>query len=181
MAERVSHSITLRKIAQAVKSTHPASHEFCVSDNWLLLPSISHLPLIWDLVANRVPNVTPNILFVDDEAPIREMLSLYFSKKGYSVTTATCGRDAKALAAQGPFNLVILDMNLAGESGLDLLRFFKSNYPSPPVVIFTGMAADQGLLEKALTGGACGFMSKTEPLDKLFAEVNRHLLKAPAA
>ncbi len=145
------------------------------------LPSISHLPLSWHLVANRVPNVTPNILFVDDEAPIREMLSLYFSKKGYSVTTATCGRDAKALAAQGPFNLAILDMNLAGESGLDLLGFFKSNYPSLPVVVFTGMAADQGLLEKALTGGACGFMSKTEPLDKLFAEVNRHLLKAPAA
>ncbi len=121
--------------------------------------------------------MTPNILFVDDEAPIREMLSLYFRKKGYSVTTATCGREAKELADQGPFNLAILDMNLAGESGLDLLGFFKSNYPSLPVVVFTGMAADQGLLEKALAGGASGFMSKTEPLDKLFAEVNRHMAK----
>jgi len=124
--------------------------------------------------------VATNILFVDDEAPIREMLSLYFRKKGFSVTTATCGREAKELADQGPFNLAILDMNLAGESGLDLLGFFKSNYPALPVVVFTGMAADQGLLEKALAGGASGFMSKTEPLDKLFAEVNRHLLKAPA-
>jgi len=112
----------------------------------------------------------------------RAILAEYWKAKNHaSPEMPWQGRDAKALAAQGPFNLAILDMNLAGESGLDLLGFFKSNYPSLPVVVFTGMAADQGLLEKALTGGACGFMSKAEPLDKLFAEVNRHLLKAPAA
>jgi|SRR5882724_3825782 len=175
MAERVSHSITLRKINQPVKSTHAGSRKAfsipstAVRNWWLCLPLQGK--------SGRKSCVTPNILFVDDEAPIREMLSLYFRKKGYSVTTATCGREAKELADQGPFNLAILDMNLAGESGLDLLGFFKSNYPSLPVVVFTGMAADQGLLEKALAGGASGFMSKTEPLDKLFAEVNRHMAK----
>ena len=119
--------------------------------------------------------MTPQILFVDDEAPIREVLSLYFRKKGFAVTTATCGQEAMQLMSRGPFHLVILDMNLAGESGLKLLGFFKNNYPTLPVVVFTGMASDKSLLEQALAGGASAFMSKTEPLDKLFAEVNRHI------
>ena|SRR5438552_6735994 len=117
----------------------------------------------------------PHILFVDDEAPIREMLSLYFRKKGYSVTAAITGQQAMELADKVPFNLAILDVNLAGESGLDLLGFFKANYPALPVIVFTGMGADPELLARATTGGADGFMSKTEPLNKLFVEVNRHL------
>ena len=125
--------------------------------------------------------MTPHILFVDDEAPIREVLSLYFRKKGFAVTTATSGQEAMELMPRGPFHLVILDMNLAGESGLKLLSFFKNNYPTLPVVVFTGMASDKSLLEQALAGGASAFMSKTEPLDKLFAEVNRHISIQPQA
>src|SRR5689334_14901839 len=122
--------------------------------------------------------MTPHILFVDDEAPIREVLSLYFRKKGFAVTTATCGLEAMDSMTRGPFNLVILDMNLAGESGLKLLSFFKENHPNLPVVVFTGMASDKSLLEQAMARGASAFMSKTDSLDKLFAEVNQHLSKS---
>ena len=77
--------------------------------------------------------MTPHILFVDDEAPIRELLSLYFRKKGLEVTTALTAAQAKELAASVPFTLAILDLNLAGENGVDLLGFFKSNYPNVSV------------------------------------------------
>ena len=117
-----------------------------------------------------------HILFVDDEAPIRELLSLYFRKKGLQVTTAMTCQQAKDLAATTPFGLAILDVNLAGENGLELLRFFKTNHPQVPVIVFTGLSG-QELVDQALAGGARGFMRKTEPLDALFTEVSRHLPK----
>ena len=117
----------------------------------------------------------PHILFVDDEAPIREMLSLYFRKKGYTVTTAITADQARQLVRETPFNLAILDIGLAGENGLDLLKVFKKDYPKLPVIIFTGLEPEEALLEEARAGGADGFMRKTEPLSDLFAEVQRHL------
>ncbi|HEV2393142.1 MAG TPA: response regulator [Verrucomicrobiae bacterium] len=118
----------------------------------------------------------PHILFVDDEAPIRELLSLYFRKKGLEVTTATNGDEAKAKARQFPVSLAILDVNLAGENGLHLLGHFKTSHPNIPVIIFTGLTGED-LIDKARAAGADGFMRKTESLETLFAEVNRHLPK----
>ena len=119
--------------------------------------------------------MTPHILFVDDEASIREMLSLYFRKKGFTVTAAVTGQEAMELVDQVRFSLAILDVNLAGENGLELLGFVKSNQPDLPVVMFTGYDSDANLLEKALSGGASGFMRKSESLDALLAEVRKHL------
>jgi DNA-binding response OmpR family regulator len=123
--------------------------------------------------------VSQHILFVDDEAPIREMLSLFFKKKGFSVTGVVSGGEAMELVDQVPFDMVILDVNLAGENGLELLGFFKTNYPELPVVMFSGMSSDRQLLEESLARGANGFMSKNDSLDELYSEVRRHL-PAPA-
>ena len=119
----------------------------------------------------------PRILFVDDEPPIRELLTLYFRKKGFEVTTASTGAQARQLASGAAFDVAILDVNLAGENGLDLLGFFKSNHPKVPVIIFTGLTGEE-LLDEAKAKGADGFMRKTQPLETLFQEVSRHL---PAA
>jgi len=119
--------------------------------------------------------MNPHILFVDDEAPIRETLSLYFRKKGFQVTTAVTGDEARNLVRQTPFNLAIVDVGLAGENGLDLLKLFKRDHPKLPVIIFTGLEPDEDLLQQVRDGGADGFMRKTEPLADLLAEVQRHL------
>ena len=117
-----------------------------------------------------------HILFVDDEPPIRELLSLYFRKKGLAVTTASTGAEARELAARSPFALAILDVGLAGENGLDLLRSMKRDYPGMPVIVFTGLGSED-LVQQALAGGADGFMRKTSSLDSLYQEVCRHLPK----
>ena len=119
--------------------------------------------------------MNPHILFVDDEAPIREILSLYFRKKGFEVTTAVTCDQARELVRQTPFSLAILDIGLAGENGLDLLKLFKKDYPKLPVIIFTGLEPDDDLIQQVRAGGADGFMRKTEPLSNLFTEVQRHL------
>jgi DNA-binding response OmpR family regulator len=119
--------------------------------------------------------MNPHILFVDDEAPIRELLSVCFRIHGVPVTTATTGRDARLLAANATFDLTILDLHLPDESGLDLLRFFKTEFPRMPVIIFTGMGSDKELVAQARAGGAAGFLDKTQSLYVLLAEVRRHL------
>jgi CheY-like chemotaxis protein len=125
--------------------------------------------------------VSHHILFVDDEAPIREMLSLFFKKKGFSVTSVVTGVEAMELVDQVPFDLAVLDVNLAGENGLELLGFFKSNYPKLPVIMFTGLSSDPQILEEAIARGANGFMSKNESLETLYNEVLRHLPKPATA
>ena len=91
--------------------------------------------------ANR--GVKPRILFVDDEPPIRELLSLYLRKKGLEVTTAMTAQEARDIAAKAPVSLAILDINLVGESGLELLSYFRSTYPSVPVILFTGLTGQE--------------------------------------
>jgi two-component system response regulator HydG len=127
-----------------------------------------------DLVSANNPDVSAHILFVDDEAPIRELLALFFRKKGWQVTTAMTAQEAKKLPVLPQISLAILDVNLAGENGLELLSFFRTNYPKMPVIIFTGLSG-QDLVAKALVGGASGFMAKGDSLDSLFATVCRHL------
>ena len=116
----------------------------------------------------------PHILFVDDERTMREVLSNYFTAKGYAVSIAATASEAMAMADGGPIHLVVMDINLAGENGLELLKFFKSNFPKLPVIMFTGMTDDGELIEQAMFRGANGFMRKTESLDDLFAVVKSY-------
>jgi DNA-binding response OmpR family regulator len=125
--------------------------------------------------------VAINILFVDDEAPIRELLSLFFRKKGIEVGTATTGQEALSVLEDRKFDAAIVDLNLAGENGLELLRHFKREYPKMPVIIFTGMTGDPTLVDQAKAAGADGFMRKAESLGNLYDEVKKHLPQQPAA
>lgn len=120
----------------------------------------------------------PHILFVDDAAPIRETLSLYFRKKGYDVTTAVNSAEAIKAAEQGVFTLAILDVDLAGEDGFELLSVLKARYPKLPAIMFTLLNTDEDLLAKATARGADGFMRKTDSLHELFSEVQRVALPA---
>lgn len=114
---------------------------------------------------------------MDDEAPIRELLALYFRKKGYEVATTVTAREGIELADREKFDLAILDINLAGENGLELLEHFKRRFPEMPVIMFTGLTDDGQLLEQAKSKGADGFMRKTESLDQLYSSVQRFVPK----
>jgi DNA-binding NtrC family response regulator len=114
-----------------------------------------------------------HILFVDDEVPIRETLSLYFRRKGFLVTTAENAEEARLAVKANKFSLVILDVNLGGDNGLELLEFFKQMDPPLPVIMFTSLGYDPVLLKETMARGADAFMSKAESLDNLFKEVQR--------
>lgn len=112
---------------------------------------------------------------------MRDLLSLYLRAQGIEVTAVTTGQQARELFGQVPFDLTILDLNLAGADGLDVLDFIKRTDARHPVVIFTGVDQDELLLKKTLLGRADAVVRKMSPLASLLAEIRRHLPQGSAA
>ena len=116
------------------------------------------------------------ILIVDDEAPTRELLSIYFRRRGFAVTTARTAEEALRLVNELSVQLVILDINLGQKTtGLDLVEPMKKSRPQLPIILFSGANLDEKKLQEALTQSDTHFLSKTQPLDEMWAEVQRAL------
>ena len=116
-----------------------------------------------------------HILIVDDEASIRDLLSEFFRKRGYKVSTAGTPAEAMAMSDSVPITLVILDVLLEESDGMEVLENIKKAHPNLPVIIMTGIGFDEELLKEAQQKGAAGYVSKTLPLDQLLMEVHRTL------
>ena len=116
-----------------------------------------------------------HILFIDDDLPLRETLSLYLRRNGIKVTSAGTCEEAQQLAEKGGFSGVILDIKLGCESGMELLSIFRKKYPDLPVVMFTSLGDDPALKSEAKARGARGFYPKTESLDALLSGVKEML------
>jgi DNA-binding response OmpR family regulator len=80
-----------------------------------------------------------NILLVEDDPFIRDLTSVKLNEKGFAVEVAHDGESALALLKREHSDLVILDLNLPGINGLDVLSAMKSDplTKSIPVIIFT--------------------------------------------
>lgn len=117
------------------------------------------------------------ILVVDDEEPIRDLLSDYFSKRDYEVRTAATAEETVRQIDEAKPNVVILDILLPDADGMELLGQIKEDNPDLPVIIMTGIGFDEDLLAEARDKGASGYVSKTLPLEQLLMEVHRTLKK----
>src|SRR5262245_27480722 len=116
-----------------------------------------------------------HILIVDDEEQIRDLLSLYLSKRGYQVSSAPTSTETLRLMVEVPVDLVVLDIGLADEDGLNLLEKLKTSWPNVLVVMLTGMGFVEDLLQEAHQKGADGYVSKVLPLDELLIAIQRIL------
>ena len=85
----------------------------------------------------------PRILIVDDEAAIRKMLTIAFTKAGYEVWSARDAPEAMDLLAIEKFDAVLSDVVMNSLSGHDLARWVAEHHPSVPCVLMTGFD-DQG-------------------------------------
>ena len=119
----------------------------------------------------------PHLLVLDDEEGMCRLLSAFFEGKGYNVTTAIAAGHAMQLADAEAFDVCVFDLNLAGESGIELLGYFKSNFPNLPIIIYTGLE-DEDLVEVAMFRGASGFLRKGEPLENLFEAVKSYVAES---
>lgn len=105
-------------------------------------------------------NVTsdkPHILVVDDDDRLRLLLSKYLSEQGFMVTSAASAAEARRKMAAFIFDLLILDVMMPGETGLELLASLKDN--STPVLMLSAM----GEAEDRISGlelGAEDYLNK---------------------
>ena len=100
------------------------------------------------------------LLVVDDHAIVRSGIRRLLSEKpDVEVFEAASGEEAMSAALDAPFDLIVLDLNLPGLGGLELLRRLLRTVPKVPVLIFS-QHAEAIYATKALEAGAQGFVSK---------------------
>src|SRR5262245_23059610 len=103
----------------------------------------------------------PHLLVVDDDARLRDLLRRYLSENGFRVTVAADADEARAQLASFTFDLIVLDVMMPGDSGLDLTRQLRSVGPTPrlPVLLLTAMAAPEDRVN-GLEHGADDYLAK---------------------
>ena len=111
-----------------------------------------------------------SILVIDDEAGIRESLEVLLSLEGYSIKTAIDGEQGLRMLEMENFDLVLLDLALPGQSGLDLLPQIKERQPETPVIMITAYGTVENVVE-AIRAGAENFVQKPWDNEKLLADI----------
>ena len=84
-----------------------------------------------------------NILVVDDEEPIRHLISDILEMEGYKCTMASSASEAKCCLTKKNFELILSDINMPGESGLDFMRYVFKNYNDIAAIMVTAMEDPQ--------------------------------------
>jgi len=109
---------------------------------------------------------TVELLLVDDDAELREDMTRFFSRRGYSVCECGTAEQALSFADRRAFNVIVLDLMMPGMTGLEMLQQLRKRGTEADVVMLTS----QGTIETAVEAmklGACEFVTKPVRLDDL--------------
>src|SRR5947207_15457667 len=95
---------------------------------------------------DNVPERKAHILVVDDDDRLRALLKKFLSEQEFMVTTAADAAEARRKLAWFLFDMIILDVMMPGESGLELLRKLQEN-PAMPVLMLSAMGEAEDRIE----------------------------------
>jgi two-component system, NtrC family, response regulator PilR len=123
--------------------------------------------------------MSTRVLVVDDEADIRELLSMTLTRMGLTVDTAGTGFEAEQLLQKHRYELCLTDMRLPDGDGLDLLEHVGRHYPSTPVAVITAFGSTENAVA-ALKAGAFDYIAKPVALSQLRALVESALKLPPS-
>lgn len=112
------------------------------------------------------------ILFVDDEAPIREVMKIELQRMGHDAIICEDGRAAIAAADKNSFDAAIVDLRMPGLSGWDVIEHLKNVSPDTDVIISTGHGNMEDAIQ-ALRRGAYDFLTKPTKLAVISGVLNR--------
>jgi DNA-binding NtrC family response regulator len=112
------------------------------------------------------------ILIVDDEVHIRELLRKALGREGYDVVSVPSAAQALEIIFKEPFDLLLLDVRLAGESGLSVLKKAREYRQNVPIVIYSGALTSE-LEQEARQAGANEVLSKDMDVLQLVAQIKR--------
>jgi DNA-binding response OmpR family regulator len=99
------------------------------------------------------------ILLVEDDEDVQRFVSRLMELEGATLSVSGTAEDGEQLLVDEQFDLVILDINLPGRSGWDLLQEAKGRRIACPIVVFTASVNPENE-QRALNLGAAGFITK---------------------
>jgi DNA-binding response OmpR family regulator len=118
------------------------------------------------------------VLFIEDDADTRELVSFVLRRENYEVVLAADSEEALSAAVEMSFELYLIDNWLPGESGIDLCRRLRQFDRRTPILFYSGAAYEQDK-RAAFAAGAQGYLTKPIELGELVEEVS-HLISAAA-
>ena len=119
---------------------------------------------------------TPHILVVDDDTRLRELLRKFLSENGFRVTTSADAAEARQMLTALQFDLVVLDVMMPGESGLDLTTGLRA-FSEVPILLLTAMGEPEDRID-GLERGADDYLSKPFEPRELLARIRSILRRA---
>jgi DNA-binding response OmpR family regulator len=118
-----------------------------------------------------VPGSALDILVVDDDQPLRDMLSRSFEREGHRITAVADGHAALAAAADRPFDVVLLDVALgAGPTGHDVARLLRARRDVVPLIMLTALDSEADAVQ-GLEAGADDYVTKPFGLAELRSRI----------
>src|SRR5690349_4400852 len=114
------------------------------------------------------------LLVVDDEANLRLLYAQELSDEGYQVVTAGSTHEAVQKLEESPFDLVVLDIKLKNESGIELLQRIVKERHTLPVILCTAFSCYKDDFSAWL---ADGYVVKSSDMQELKDEIRRVLAK----
>jgi two-component system OmpR family response regulator len=121
-------------------------------------------------------DIRPHLLVIDDDHEIRDLLTRFMEKNGFRVTAVRDAREARRAWTRGAFQLVVLDLMLPGESGLDLARWLRDQ-EDVPIVMLSAMGEDTDRII-GLELGADDYIAKPFNPRELMARIRAVMRRA---
>lgn len=131
------------------------------------------------LSLEKTPKSFFEILLVDDESSVRHLLRSILNSAGYSkLDEAESGEEALNKLAAKEYHLVLLDKNLPGTSGIEVLKRAKELLPTAEVIVITAYGSMESVIQ-AMDSGAFGYLTKPfSEIDIVIERVESALKKA---
>lgn len=114
------------------------------------------------------------ILWADDEIELLKPHIIFLNDKGYEVVSATSGGEALDLIKEQRFDIVFLDENMPGLSGLETLTELKSYSPSLPVIMIT-KSEEESIMEEAIGAKISDYLIKPVNPNQILLSIKKHL------
>ncbi|MFQ5989298.1 MAG: sigma-54-dependent transcriptional regulator [Candidatus Methylomirabilales bacterium] len=114
------------------------------------------------------------ILVVDDEAGMREFLSILLEREGFQVESAQDGHEALQAAQKAPFDLIISDLKMPSMDGVRLLEGLRKFQPEIPVILMTAYASADSAIQ-AMKLGAYEYLTKPFRVEEIKQVISRAL------
>jgi two-component system, OmpR family, phosphate regulon response regulator OmpR len=131
------------------------------------------------ILSSVMSDPEPHLLVVDDDARLRELLRRYLTDNGFRITTAADASEARSQLAGFAFDLVVLDVMMPGESGLELTRMLRGE-GGVPILLLTAMAEPEDRVN-GLEQGADDYLSKPFEPRELVLRIRNILQRRPNA